>query len=179
MDLALLDGRSEPARAAHGMPIGWLAKELSSTSAPRLMIRQCLHEALRIQSEEVAKALAKGRKEPCCIHLARGPVGAAVAAAHRIGWRRVKGSHWQDLNGTKIDLESDAPAWIRQRAESDAEQCMWRQAAARHAHLAHLEGAPFLDAALEMREEDSLTTRQAGLSRAFLAGAFFLSLIHI
>ena len=175
VDLALLDKRAEPARVAYGTPIGWLAKELSSASAPRLMIRQCLHEGLRVQDEEVAKALAKGRKEPCCIHLARGPVSAAVAAARRIGWRHVQGSLWQDGNGGTMDFENDSAAWIKDRAESDAVQCMWRQAAARHAHLAHLDGEPFMDAAVELFAEDSLTKRQAGLLRALLAGAFFRS----
>ena len=98
---------------------------------------------------------SRGRKEPCCIHLARGPVGAAAAAARRIGWRHIKGSLWQDFAGVEIDLENDSPAWVKQRAENDAEQCMWRRAAARHAHLAHLDGAPHMEAAAEMLEEHS------------------------
>lgn len=91
-----------------------------------------------------------------------------MAACAGLGLKGLRG-------GQIINLESDSPLWVKQRAEEDAEQCMWRQAASRHAHMAHLDGGPYLEAVKELLDEGSLTVRQTGLSRAFLPGAFFRS----
>ena len=90
VDLALLDRRADPACAAYGLPIAWLAKELSSATAPRFMIRQCQDKANEVQEVQVSKA--EGLSKPtCCIGLAIGPVGAAVATARHIGWSHARG----------------------------------------------------------------------------------------
>ena len=79
------------------------------------------------------------------------------------------------MDGVELDLENEAPLTVKHFAEEDSMQHTWIRAAGRHAHLAHLDRAPYLDAARELLDGDCLSAKQAGLLRAFLGGAFFRS----
>ena len=171
MDIALLDQRADPSFQALVAPIGWLCKELSCRTSPRFMVQQCITKASEVQGRELEK-----KPGSSCMKVATGPVSTAVAAARTIGWKHLGEFRWETAVGSEVNLATAAPESIRRLAERDVLQHVWRQAAARHRHLAHLDGAPYLDAARELLAEGSgLSCKQKGLLRAFLAGAFFKS----
>ena len=67
-----------------------------------------------------------------------------MAAAYEIGWSPVPGAscEWITASGRRLDLRAEAPLHVRHLAEVDVEAALWRQAAGRHEHLAHLDGPP-------------------------------------
>ena len=173
MDLALLEEKADTRFQALVAPISWLRKELACRTSPRFMIQQCVMRASEVQK-------AEGEKKPdcSCMRSATGPVSTALAAARTIGWTHVADFKWSTAAGFVIDFATAAPDSVRQLAERDALQHIWRQAAGRHGHLAHLDGAPYLDAARELLTEGGcLTRKQRGLLRAFLAVAVFRSTV--
>ena len=132
-------------------------------------MRQCVTRALELQLP-LADEAANGK----LMRLVNGPVSSAVAAALTLGWRQVAGCRWKTADGFELDLLSEAPLTVKKLAEEDATRLSWRRAAARHEHLAHLDRVPYLPAVHRLlADSGSLTVRQKGLLRAFMAGGFF------
>ena len=171
MDLARLEDRADPSFQALAAPVGWLCKELACRTSPRFMVMQCVAKASEVQKGEAEKRPGKS-----CMRCATGPVSTAMAAARTIGWTHVADFAWSAAGGEEGIFATAAPDSVKFLAERDVKKHLWEKAASRHAHLAHLEGAPYLDAARELLEDGGgLSKKQRGLLKAFLAGAFFRS----
>ncbi len=143
VDLELVQARSDPAFQANSGPGAWLCKKLVCKSSPSIMIAECVEAALQASAK------------------VRGPVSAAVPAARDIGWQR-EGKHiWSTAAGVLLDLSAEDRWLVRQIADADTEAWLWRQAAQRHAHLAHLDGPPHLAALRQLlRHPGQLTANQ-------------------
>ena len=167
VDIALLDPTAEPLRQVLALPVAWLAKELDAKSSPKLMIKQCIAKIFPEQAQMVQDGRRTAIPRTTC-----GPVSSALSAALRLGWSSSDGTTWQTLAGHQLDLVRTAPDTVRRIAEQDAETAAWRRPAARHSHLAHLEGTPYLDAARRLVGDRSvLSTAQRGILKAFLVCA--------
>ena len=169
VDIALLDPTAEPLRQILALPVAWLAKELDSKSSPKLMLKQCIDKILPEQVKMVRDGKLSNIPRTTC-----GPVSSALSAAFRLGWSSTGRTSWQTLRGVQLDLAMAAPDSVRRIAEEDAETAAWKRAAARHSHLAHLDGSPYLDAARRLVSDRSVrTAAQRGMLKAFLSGKFF------
>ena len=77
-------------------------------------------------------------------------------------------------SGIQLDLCTASPSTVKGIFEHDVGAWLWREAAARHAHLAHLDGPPYLvEIRALLRDSGVFTRKLQGLLMAYLAGAFF------
>ena len=133
------------------------------------MLRQCYGDILTDHFAELA-----GGKPGWTFRAACGPVSAAIAACVALGWAHKGGARRGTLGGREIDFNTCSADSAKRLAGRDAELIAWRRAAARHRHLAHLEGPPHLETARRLVSDRSvLPPSQRGLLKAFLAGKFF------
>ena len=86
----------------------------------------------------------EGRSTPW--PMVRGPFGAMVATAHRLGWQLATCTSVVDDLGFPIDLTVDPPAMVRQRAIAAVWRWRWRRFEARMPCLAQEGGGrgPFI-----------------------------------
>ena len=172
VDVEVLHPRADPAYLVLASPLAWLAKETVMGTSPTLMISDCVEQAVQDMTREEPPAARRTPKQA----LAKGPVGAAVAAALTVGWEHQSRHTWKLPSGRLLRLDQTDPYEVKRLAEEYTCRWLWRQAATRHEHLAHLDGPPALAAHRKLTEtQGQLTRKQAGLLRAFLAGAFFRS----
>ena len=62
-----------------------------------------------------------------------GPVAAAVASLHHIGWTVLpRISWWADRDGVEIDVFELSPRYVASLVERDAMRQLWADAAGRH-----------------------------------------------
>ena len=111
LTLAMADGsargRADPAFAAHVDVLGMYADAVWGHWLPHVALDGLLAQAT---------AAAAGRASPWAT--VRGPIGAALATANRIGWKVASGTSLIDDLGVPIDLTRDSPALVRRLVQA-------------------------------------------------------------
>ena len=130
MDLTLvladgsMGGKADPAFAAHEAPITKWAEAVWESWLPRADLAKLAAAAV--------EALA-GRPSPWA--MVRGPAGAFVASAQRLGWRVQSSTEVYTDLGQVIDFTRDSPAMAQRFVQQSVWRWRWRRVEARHPHL--------------------------------------------
>ncbi len=126
--LALADERAsqctDPAHAAHTLPIAQWAEAVWGNWLPRPMLRLLIRAAK-------AKLTSALRPWSCV----RGPAGAAVASAARLGWHFVDAATLVTDQGRTLELDADPPAVVKREVTRAVRRWRWRRIEARYPHL--------------------------------------------
>ncbi len=118
--LALADDRPgqslDPAYDAHRLPIARWAEAVYSKWADR--------NAMRDAMERERTRLTRARRPWAAV---RGPAGAVLATAERIGWRFVDAEHLVTDRGRLFDLTADPPCVVAREAHEAVARWRWRR----------------------------------------------------
>ena len=114
---AKLGHRSDPAFAAHADPIGNWATAVWNNLVPN----QRMH-----RSVVAAKRVLTCAKRPWAV--VRGPAGAVVASAARLGWTVIDASTLITDEGEELLLNRDSPAMVTKKVHEAVRRWRWKAA---------------------------------------------------
>ena len=118
LDLALRDGRPDPAYLLMRAPLVQWARAVGLRSVPPGWLHRTWHEAQRAAGGTLS-----------AWSVVRGPAGAVVASLGRLGWTALTATMWVTPHGP-LDLEVHSPALVALLADRSAEAVLAQEVAA-------------------------------------------------
>ena len=157
-------GGADPAFAAHVDVLGLYADAVWGNWLPLVALRGLFARSL---------ARMDGKASPW--GTVRGPIGATLAAAARLGWKLEAPTVVVDDLGHRVDLAVDPPALVRQLVRAAVRRWRWRRLELRHPYIAKGRGGygPFIQPLLRLLDAPpgpEWGPAQQGALRSLIAG---------